>query len=248
VPPNLLENYARFVRKLFGDRAKSLGWAAQPGEKQETRLLRPALVPFVARYEPALAAEARRLADGWLADRKGVDADMLGAVLRSAAFDGDRRLFDALLAALKSTPDLRQREHILGALGSFRDPKLISAALDLSIHSDLDVRESIRLAFAGSRLPETQKIPFEFIKSNYEEIVKRAPAGGGSDFGAALPSVASGFCDADSEKEFVDFFQERAKKAMGGPRNYTQVLEGIRLCEARKSAEEADVAAFFARQ
>ncbi len=248
VPPNLVDNYARFVRKLFGDRAKALGWAAKPGEIQETRLLRPSLVPFVARYEPALAAEARRLADGWLADRKGVDADMLGAVLRTAAFDGDRALFDAMLAALKDTSDLRLREHILGALGSFRDPKLISAAHDLSIHSGLDVRESINLAFAGSRLPDTQKLPFEFIKANYEEILKRAPAGGGSDFGATLPFVASGFCDADSEKEFVDFFEARAKKAMGGPRNYSQVLEGIRLCEARKSAEQADVAAFFARQ
>src|SRR5437868_11643791 len=44
---------------------------------EETRLLRTALVPFVARQggEPDLQAEARRLADGWLKDRKGVDSD-----------------------------------------------------------------------------------------------------------------------------------------------------------------------------
>ncbi len=95
----------------------------------------------------------------------------------------------------------------------------------------------MRLVFAGSRLPETQKLPFEFVKANYDEIIKLAPAGSGPISARRCPPVAAGFCDAESEKQFVDFFAERTKKVIGGPRNYSQTLEGIRLCEARKSAE-----------
>jgi cytosol alanyl aminopeptidase len=248
VPAALQENYARFIERVFGARARILGWSAKPGEEQETRLLRPNLVPFVARYDSTLAAEARKLADGWLENRTGVDADMLGSVLSTAAYRGDRALFDALLRELKKTHDLRQRGAIIRALGAFRDPKLVAAALDLVIHSDIDTRETTALLYSGINDPVTERMPFEFVKANYDEILKRAPSGGGSDFGAVLPYSASSFCDAASEKEYMDFFGERAKKFAGGPRNYDQMLEGIRLCEAQKAAQASDIAAYFARQ
>jgi cytosol alanyl aminopeptidase len=248
IPPALKDNYARFVEKVFGARARSLGWSAKPGEDQETRLLRPNIVPFVARYHPALAAEARKLADGWLENRQGVDADMTSSVLSTAAYYGDRALFDSLLRELNKTQDVRQRGWIIRALGSFRDPKLVTAALDLVIHSDIDTRETARLLYAGLGERATERMPFEFVKANYDEILKHAPSGGGWDFGASLPYSAGSFCDAASEKEYIDFFAERAKKFTGGPRNYDQTLEGIRLCEAQKAAEGADIAAYFAKQ
>lgn len=248
VPPALMSNYARFVEKIFGARARSLGWSAKPGEELETRLLRPNLVPFVARYDPALAGDARKLADEWLETRKGVDADMLRSVLATAADHGDRALFDALLRELKKTRDLRQRGAIIGALGSFRDPKLVAAALDLVIHSDIDTRETTELLYAGINDPATERMPFQFVKAHYDEILKRAPSGGGSDFGAVLPYSAASFCDAASEKEYIAFFGERAKKFTGGPRVYEQTLEGIRLCEAEKAAQAPEIAAYFAKQ
>ena len=248
VPIGLAPNYARFVEKVFGARARSLGWSAKPGEDLETRLLRPELVPFVARYDATLAAEARKLADQWLANRTGVDADMRRPVLATAADHGDRALFDTILRELKKTQDLRERSAMIGALGDFRDPKLVAAALDLVIHSDIDSRETIELLYSGINDPATERMPFEFVKANYNAILKRAPSGGGSDFGAVLPYSAASFCDAASEKEYISFFGERAKKLNGGPRIYQQELEGIRLCEAEKAAQGADIAAYFARQ
>jgi len=248
LPKTQEANYARFVEKVFGARARSLGWSAKPDEDLESRLLRPNLVPFVARYDAALAGEARKLADEWLASRKGVDADMLSSVLSNATYYGDRGLFDSLVRELKKTQDVRQRGAIIRALGSFRDPKLVAAALDLVIHSDIDTRETTALLYSGISDPATERMPFEFVKANYDEILKRAPSGGGADFGAVLPYSAGAFCDAASEKEYIDFFGERAKKFTGGPRVYEQTLEGIRLCEAEKAAQTADIAAYFARQ
>jgi hypothetical protein len=118
----------------------------------------------------------------------------------------------------------------------------------LVIHSDIDTRETTGLLHSGMGDPATERMPFAFVKANFDEILKRAPSGGGSDFGAELPSAASSFCDAASEKEYIDFFGERAKNFTGGPRVYEQILEGIRLCTAQKAAESADVAAYFAKQ
>ena len=250
LPAGLLPNYARFVQATFGDRARRLGWSAKPGENSDTALERASIVPFVASQgdDTALRDEARRLADEWLKTRKGIDANMVNPALTTAAQFGDRALFDTMAAELHKTTDRQQRGRLLGALGSFRDPAIARAALDMVIHSDIDIRESIALLFGPLDQPETGNLPFEFIKSNYDELLKRLPTGAGMDAGAMLPFVAGNACSESSRQAFVSFFGERAPKFTGGQHNYDQVLENIRLCEARKSARGPAIAAFFAQQ
>jgi alanyl aminopeptidase len=250
LPANLLPNYARFVQQTFGARAEQLGWTAKPGEDTDTALLRAAIVPFVASQGEGavLRDQARRFADEWLKTRQGINPNMVGPVLATAAQFGDRALFDTMTAELGKTTDRQQRGRILGALGSFRDPAIARSALDMLIHSDIDIRESLTLIFGPLGQPETEKLPFEFVKANYDELLKRLPIGGGVEAGAYLPFVGGTACDEASRQEFVAFFEERAKKFTGGPHNYDQALESIRLCEAQKTARAADIAAFFAKQ
>jgi cytosol alanyl aminopeptidase len=250
VPDKLLPNYARLVNKAFALRAAQLGWSAKPGDSQEVRLLRANLVSFVADQggDTALQAEARRLADGWLKNRKGIDSDMVASVLNTAARFGNRQLFDRLQEELGKTKDLQQRQTILGALGAFRDRALVKASLQLVLDPAMDARETVGLLFGPLGNPATKDMPFEFVQANYDALVQRLPSGGGSDAGANLPFVGGSACDETSRRKFVDFFQDRVKQFTGGPHNYAEALEGIRLCEARKSALGADVAEFLARQ
>jgi cytosol alanyl aminopeptidase len=250
VADDLLPNFARFINKAFGMRAAELGWRAKPGDDQEVRLQRASIVPFVAREggSSVLRAEARRLADGWLKDRQGVDSDMVSPVLGTAAYFGGRDLFDRLLQELAKTKDLQQRRSIIGALGGFRDPEIEKASLQLILKPEMDARETLGLLFGPLGNPRTRNMSFEFVQSNYDALMKRLPSGGGSDAGAELPFVGGEFCDESSRQKFVGFFQDRVKRFTGGPHNYAEVLEGIRLCEARKSAMGADVAEFFAKQ
>ena len=250
VPAGLLPNYRRFIRNAFGARAAALGWSARPADDAETRLLRVRVVPFVAvdGDDAALQAEARRLAEGWLRDRKGIDSEILNAVLATAAHSGDRGLFDRLVRELKKTEDRRLRGAIFNALGSFRDPQLAQAAMVLVLEPDLDVRETLALLVRPLGTPETEGLPFAFVKSNYDQLEARLPVGGGSDARATLLAVGQPFCDERSLQQYVDFFEERSKQYLGGPRNYAQTLEGIRLCAAREAAQGADIAAFLAKQ
>ena len=248
VPTALRPNYAAFVRRTFGADAAKLGWKAKADDGAETRLLRSSVVPFVAREgdDNALQGEARRLALGWLDNRKGIDPDMLRVVLSTAAYSGGADLFDRLLAELKKTEDRHDRGAIVGALGSFRDPALVERALGLLLVPELDVRETVHLIFSGLNEPRTQTLPFEFVKAHHDEILKRVPREGDLDAAASLVFVGGPFCDEPSRVAFVDFFKDRVGNFLGGPRNYAQVLESIRLCEARRAAQSEDVTRFFA--
>ena len=137
-------------------------------------------------------------------------------MLTTAAQFGDRALFDTMTAELKKTTDRQQRSRILGAMGSFRDPAIARAGMDLVIHSEIDARESLSLLFGPLGTRETEKLPFEFVKANYDELLKRLPTGGGFEAGSMLPYVGGNSCDEASRQEFVGFFEERAKKFTGG--------------------------------
>ena len=250
VPIALLPNYHRFIQKAFGARAAELGWSAKAGEDTEAKLQRANLVPFVAVVgdDAGLQAEARRLAAGWLRDRKGIDPEMLNAVLATAAHSGDRALFDSMLSELKKTQDRRIRGALINALSSFSDPALAETALQLLLAPDLDPRETFAMLYGPLRSSETEQLPFAFVRANYDRLVSRLPSGGDFDSRTQLLATGSAICDSAEEREFTSFFADRAKQYVGGPRVFEQRIESIHACEARKAAESPDITVFLEKQ
>jgi len=247
VPAELRPNYARFVDRAFGMRARQLGWKAKAGEDAETRLLRASIVPFVALWgvDGSLAAEARQLAGQWLTDRTAIDADIAAQVLTVAARTGDEAFFKQLLAELPRTKDERQRELVLSAMGSFSDPRIARAALELTLKPDFDLREANALFRGPAGVPETRYVPFEFVKANYDAIAAKIPAGSTFGVGESLPFVGASFCDEKSAQELKAFFEPRVDRFAGTRRNLAQVLESIRICAAGKAAQQDSVAGFL---
>jgi len=243
----LFPNYRRFLEKTFGARARQLGWQAKPGEDTETRLLRSSILPLTATWgeDRSLATEARQLAEKWLADRNAVDPDMIGAVLGVAARNGDEAFFKELLAALPGTQDRQQRDLIFSALGSFRDPQIARASMELALKPDFDPRESLSLLFGSSAAEQTRKLPLEFVEKNYDAIVARIPSGSTFGTGEYLPFVGGALCDEKSREEVARFFEPKVDRFPGTRRNLAQVLESIRICVAYKAAQQESVAAFL---
>jgi hypothetical protein len=91
-------------------------------------------------------------------------------------------------------------------------------------------------------------LPFAFVRANYEHLITRLPSGGDFDARTDLLATGATFCDQGSEGEYASFFAGRARQYTGGPRLYAQRIESIHVCEARKAAESADIAAFLAKQ
>ncbi|HVQ55023.1 MAG TPA: M1 family metallopeptidase, partial [Thermoanaerobaculia bacterium] len=243
VAPDRQANYARFVSKMYGQKARALGFTPKPGDDDETRLLRRALLGFVALegQEPDLQAEARRLSLKWLDDPPTVSADMVADVLEVAGRYGDRALFDRFRAAAKSNPRRRDRARLYSALGSFQDPALLKEAFALTLDPSLDYRETDSAFFAAIGTSVGRATMWDFVQANFDAIVARMPR----ETTGQIAYVASGFCDAAKEKEAKAFLSGRVEKLPGGPRNLAQTLEGIQLCIASRTAQEPGVGEFL---
>jgi alanyl aminopeptidase len=95
------------------------------------------------------------------------------------------------------------------------------------------------------RHPATRALPFQFVKANFDELIKRAPTEGAFNAVAAFPFTGSAFCDERFRADVEAFFAKRIESLTGGPRNLAQTLESIRLCEARVQSQQSSVADFL---
>jgi alanyl aminopeptidase len=249
VEPRQLPNYQRFLQKNFQARARELGWIPRPDEDDNIRLLRPKLLRAVATQgaDEALAKEARELADKWLNDQNALDPNLVAAVLATAAYWGDNRFAESLLAELKKIQDRQQREQIIRAMAEFRDKAAIETNMKAVLAGHVPFMEGLFLLFAGQGQESTRNLAFDFMKIHFEEISKKRPTGGGFDAGALFPQAGISFCDARSRDQLKNFFEPKANQFTGAPRALANVLERIDVCIAEKAEQQQSIASFLQR-
>jgi alanyl aminopeptidase len=245
VPESGRAAFARFIREQWGARAQKLGWLPRKGDDDETKLLRHSVVPVVADEgeDPALAKEARKLAEKWLKDHKSVDPESVGGVLGVAAANGDRALFDRLHAAAKKEGDLHTRRRLLGAMAGFRNPAIVKDAMAIALTDEFDARETMGLIWGATGSPVTRKLAYEFVKAHFDKLVEKMPR----DSAANFPWVAVSQCNEATRADVEKFFRPIASKYTGGPRELEQALEELKLCTTFKDLQAPSVAEFFAR-
>jgi aminopeptidase N len=243
IPEDLRPQWRRYLGGMYTARAKQLGFRSKPGEDEDTRLLRPALmgVALLGAEDPDLIAQAKSLADAWLRDHTVLEPDMVGLVLTAAARNSGRAFFDRLLAAARAEKVRRERQEMLNALGRFRDPALAREALKLVLSGEFDPRETVAILSGVSGEPETAELALHFVKENFEQMAAKLP----EDLMAYAPAFASGFCDSGHRAEVEGFFRDRSTRFRGGPRTLDQILEKMSLCEANKKAQQASVLEFL---
>jgi alanyl aminopeptidase len=246
VGDKLRPNYQRLIRKLYLARAKQLGWQSKPGEGPDTKELRPGLLALVAGdgNDPALIAEATKLARKWLDDRTAVDPTVVGSVLRVAARYGDQALFDRLRAEAKKVTDRPERARILSAVGAFSDPEIVKQALAIVLTDEFDLREAGGLTRGAMSDPRTRMIAYAFIKEHFDEISAKLPPA----YRAYMAYFALPLCDDKYKPELEAFLKPRIEKLDGGPIALAQAMEALSLCAASRKAQAPAVEAFLAKQ
>jgi alanyl aminopeptidase len=244
VPASQRAAYAAFLRDTYGKQARALGVTEKPGEDEDTRLLRASMIPLLATdgEDKQLAAQARALADRYLVDRKAVSPDMVGPVLRVAAYHGGRAFFEKLRDAASKEKDQVHRRRLFAAMSDSSDPAVLKEALALTLSDKFDPRETVfPIVFGSLEEPAHRGLVYGFVRENFDQLVERLPR----DVGGNLAHVGSALCDESKRKEVEAFFGERAARFTGGPRKLAQALERMRLCATFRQSQGPSVEQFL---
>ncbi len=244
--------YAAWVRRVFGPRARALGFRSKPAEDDEVQLTRPQTTSFVARRgeDPQLVAEARALAEAWLSRPRAVAPEMVSPVLQTAGRFGGRDLHQALVQRLDRTRDIDTRDWLLEGLASTRAPELLDQNVALATSGRLDPREIAQL-LVGEKWKKSQpptdspvgrSRTLAGIDRSWDALVALMPRGGLSRFF----TLAGESCSADERAEAERVFGHRVTSVLGGPRRFALALEKLDLCIAQRTREVPELERFFA--
>ena len=246
VPADLRKNYERLINKQYAARAHEIGWVSRPGEDDNTKQLRPALLALVANLgrDPQLIKQATELTWKWFDDHKAIQPELVGTALHTAARFGDQKLFDKLHAEAKKTTDRQERARMLGGMAAFTDPKILAQSMQVAISDEFELRDALGLLFGGFQEPKNREAAYAFIKEHFDEIAKKMPA----PYRAYLAFSFVGLCDASRKDEIVTFFKPKIDSFEGGPRVMTQAVEQLELCAAQKKARTPGIVAFLKKQ
>lgn len=212
VSPDDRIRYANWIRQLYSEKARELGWRSRPGKSPDVQRLRMRVVPLAATQgnDAELREEAGKLARQWLKEKSGLDPDMVAPVLATAAWDGNREFFNELVSAIRQDKVQRERQWMIEALSAFRDPELVRASLDLFLQPGIDQRELGGLPFDST--DDTRQFVWDFARNHFDQLNAVLPSARGVPYGAYLPMVASGFCDGQHRDEVHRFFRPRMKR------------------------------------
>jgi alanyl aminopeptidase len=241
--PKQRRNYAAYVRKLFGKRARALGFEPARGENDGTAMLRPVLVDFVGDDgdDPKLRRRARALVEAWLSDAGAIDASMVEVAFTLAAYDGNGALFDQLADALASETDDTRRAALLHGLASFADPDLTRRAVELAFAGELPPHDALAMAREILQNPRTRDAGFTLLRDRFAALVKRVP----KPVRRFLPLTAAGFCTAERADQVEAMFRKSAGDDRDANRILDIAVDEIRRCDAYRAHHEPGAAAFF---
>jgi alanyl aminopeptidase len=243
VPPELRPTYQKLIARLYGARVKQLGWSARPGEDDEIKMLRKSLLGLVATKggDAAIARTATELAWKWLDDRKSVDPELVDVVLSIATYHGDRKLFDRLHEEARKATDRGERGRLLGALAAFTDPELVKAALEIVLTDEFPLRESMALLSGAWKHPQNRPVAYAWVTAHFDDIAGKLPA----PFRKYMAYSFVALCDESKKPEIEKTFKAKIEAFDGGERVFSQAMEQLSLCAAKRAAMQTGVVAFL---
>jgi alanyl aminopeptidase len=238
VPPAQRAAYEAWLRKTFGPLAKKLGWHLRKGDDAEADRIRAAVVPLVADdgADPALRAEAVKLAASW----QGLPTSIRASVLRAAVQDG--ATFDALLAQVPTVTDRRLLRELLAALGATRDPDRHARALALVLDKSLSWDVATVPMGSASNDPASESAAASFARDHLDEIAARLPP----TWPGGLAYQVTSDCDPATASDAKQA-AETLRKHPGAPRAVDQAIERLDECIAQKALQAPGLTTYFGK-
>jgi len=241
VPDELRNKYEYWLRTTFGPGAAKVGFVPKDADTLDIESTRSQLIGTVAwiAREPALVAEAVKLAERW----RELPQSIRGLVL-SIAVDAKPEIFDRILKDVATEPDRSRRQEMFGALAGVRDLGRQKLALALVLEPKLDIRETDGMLFGGST-EANRVVARQFFRDNHVAILKRIPQDETASPIAGWSSLFTGTCKADERDAIAAYVTQTFGPLPGGIRLVKQNIEEMDQCIARRKLLDPEIRAWL---
>jgi aminopeptidase N len=235
------DSYRVWLRQYLTPIMDAVGWEPKPGDSDEEKALRSQLLMALGRdaSDPKALQEARRLADEALQNPALVDHDLVFSALSVAASNGNRALYDELIAALKNAKSPEVHYMYLRALSQFNDPSLLDQTLNYAVSPNVRSQNAVRMIAEVMDNPAGGKLAWDFVQSHWDQVQKA----GGPFASAEIIGASHAFCSSQMGDEVKSFYA--AHKIEAAERIYRQSIERINDCAELKAQQEPQLASWL---
>ena len=243
VTPEERAGLARWIDRTFTPVYLKLGSPSSQDDDNK-RQLRAQLLYLIGIYgaSPTVIAEAREIADRYIADRASVDATVAEAALAVAARNGDPALFDKLQLAYENETDPEIQNGALRLLARFRVPQLVKRALDFAVSSKVRNQDAAIQFVIPLRDVATRDQAWDYVKANWDKVHAQLT----ESMGAYLVSATGAFCSAAARDDVSSFFATH--KVAAADVELKHAIEHINGCITFSSEQEQNLKKWLSSQ
>ena len=234
---------AAWVRRTFAPVYAKLG-PASPSDSPNTRQLRADLFSVLGNVgkDPAVLAEAGRIANSYIADPASVDSTLGQTALAIAAENGNAALFDKLQHVFETSTDPEWREGALRLLAQFEDPALVERSLDYALSGKVHNQDAAIQVAIALQIPETQNQAWKYTESHWDKVSTFLTP----EMGSILVSSSGSFCSAEARDRAQSFFTTH--KVSAAETALRHALEHIDGCMELRRLQEPNLKMWLAPQ
>ncbi|HEY1897434.1 MAG TPA: M1 family metallopeptidase [Terracidiphilus sp.] len=234
---------ATWICSTFGPQLARLGTPSE-SDSPNTRELRAQLFSLLGSYgkDPAVIAQAKEIAEKYMADPGSVEATLGQIALAVAARNGDAALFDKLQNVYETSTNPQFQQSALRHLAMFRDPALVKRGLDYAVSGKVRNQDSaIQVAIALQDV-STRDQTWNYIKTNWDRVQAQFTTAIGAD----VVGSTSSFCSADGRDDVQRFFAEH--KVANSSVSLKHAIERINGCIELRKLQEPNLESWLAAQ
>ncbi len=239
--PDEHERLAAWVRRTFAPALTSLG-APAAGDGPGKNLLRANLFELLGDdgADKEVIAQAKQITENSLRDPGSEDATLAARALKIAAENGDAEFFARLQQLYESSADPQIRINALRALARFRNPELVTRAMEYATSPQVRNQDASSLVSIEMGDRRTRNTAWDYVQKNWPRVQTQLTTSSGGSF----VSATGNFCSAERSREVTKFFAEH--KVEASDHALQQARDRIADCVSLRAAQGTDLKRWLA--
>lgn len=233
------DGFLAYGTALFAPAAHRIGWKKKQDEPHDAALLRSVLIRAAGAFDDAdTVSRAKDLF--WGTDDEAVSPDLRAAVYATIAEHGGEREYQELLSRYRTEALEEEKDRLLRALCSFRDPRFLKQTLGSAFSGEARGQDTLKAVVFSFANPYGRQEAWAYLKRKWPYLEKRF--GGGHIFFRFIIPAAN--LTTKPEAEDVERFFKKQRSA-GIERTAAQAVEQIRSHAAWYERDRKRIARFL---